>query len=173
VDSEENVANSPNEFEVREAWTKFLAMPEASGWYHTRRNAELIQQEVLAGGMPYTTASLLSVYRKLREALDVKQQPVPTPPPAKSTPAVDESSLPGYPVRGGLEDGWSYQNRLTAWREARAQRAWRDSENARMLAQPPAESTLRRTRSEQTLVAAEQQRYRDRQSSEAKFGNKS
>lgn len=167
------MTNTPNEFEIREAWTKFLRMPEASGWFHTPRNAELVQREVMAGGLPYTAASLLLAYRRLRDALDLKQQPVPVPPPVESAPAVDESSLPGFPIRGGLEDGWSYQNRLTAWREARAQKAWRDSENARMLAQPPAESTLRRTRSEQTLVAAEQQRYRDRQSSETKFGNKS
>ena len=165
--------NTPNEFEIREAWTAFLKMPEASEWYHTQRNAELIQREVLAGGMPYTAASLLSAYRKLRDALDFKQQPVPAPLPVESAPVVDESTLPGYPVRGGLEDGWSYQNRLTAWRETRAQRAWRDSENARMLAQPPAESTIRRTRAERNLVAAQQQRYRDRQSSETKFGNKS
>ena len=165
--------NAPNEFEVREAWTKFLAMPEASGWFHTQRNAELVQREVIAGGLPYTAASLLLAYRTLKAALDVKPQPVPAPPKVEPEPAVDESSLPGYPVRGGLEDGWSYQNRVTAWRESRAQRAWRDSENARMLAQPPAESTLRRTRAERKLLADQQQRFRDRQSSETKFGNKS
>jgi hypothetical protein len=165
--------NTPNEFEIREAWQKFLQMPEARNWYHTQRNAGLIQQEVLAGDLPYTANALLLAFRKLTDALDVKQQPVPTPPSVESAPAVDESSLPGYPVRGGLEDGWSYQNRVTAWREARAQRAWRDSENARMLAQPPAESTIRRTRTERKLVAAQQQNYRDRQSSETKFGNKS
>jgi hypothetical protein len=169
----ETMTNTPNDFEVREVWQTFLTMPEASWWYRTRRNAELVQQEVLAGGMPYTAASLLLAYRKLRDALDVKQQPVPTPPPVESAPTVDESSIPGYPVRDGLEDGWSYQNRLTAWREARAKKAWRDSENARMLAQPSAESTVRRTRAKRTLVAAQQQRYRDRQSSETKFGNKS
>ena len=165
--------NAPNEFEVREAWQKFLKMPEARDWYHTQRNAGLIQQEVIAGDSPYTAHSLLLAYRKLKAALDVKPQPVPNPPTVEPEPAVDESSLPGYPVRGGLEDGWSYQNRLTAWREARAQKAWRDSENARMLAQPPAESTLRRTRADRVLVAEQQQRYRDRQGSETKFGNKS
>jgi hypothetical protein len=170
---EENM-NSPNEFEVREAWQKFLQMPEASGWYHTRRNAGLVQAEVLAGDLPYTANALLFAFRKLKDALDVKQQPVSTPPPAVvPETVVDESTLPGYPIRGGLEDGWSYQNRVTAWREARAQRAWRDSENARMLAQPPAESTLRRTRAERNLVAAQQQRFRDRQSSDTKFGNES
>jgi hypothetical protein len=157
--------NAPNEFEVREAWQKFLQMPEARDWYHTQRNAGLIQQEVLAGDMPFTAASLLLAYRKLREALDREPQPVPNPPRVESTPAVDESALPGYPIRGGLESGWSYQNRLTAWREARAQKAWRDSENARMLAQPPAESTLRRTRADRKLLAEQQKRYRDRQNS--------
>jgi hypothetical protein len=166
--------NAPDESEVREAWRKFLQMPEARDWYHTRRNAELVQREVMTGGLPYTAASLLQAYRKLRDALDVKQQPVPIPPPAVvPETVVDESTLPGYPIRGGLEDGWSYQNRVTAWREARAQKAWRDSENARMLAQPSAESTLRRTRAERNLVAAQQQRFRDRQSSDTKFGNKS
>jgi hypothetical protein len=165
--------NAPNEFEVREAWQKFLQMPEASDWYHTQRNAGLLQAEVLAGDLPYTANALLLAFRKLKDALDVKQQPVPIPPPVETAPAVDESTLPGYPVRGGLESGWSYQNRLTAWREARAQKAWRDSENARMLAQPPAESTLRRTRADRKLVAEQQQNYRNRQSSETKFGNKS
>jgi hypothetical protein len=167
------MTNTPNEFEVREAWRKFLQMPEARDWYHTRRNADLVQREILAGDLPFTAASLLLAYRKLRGALDRESQPVPNPPPVESAPTVDESSLPGFPIRGGLEDGWSYQNRVTAWREARAQRAWRDSENARMLTQPPAESTLLRTRTERKLVAAEQQRYRDRQSSETRFGTKS
>jgi hypothetical protein len=167
------MTNTPNEFEVREAWQMFLQMPEARNWYHTRRNAGLIQQEVLAGGMPFTAASLLLAYRKLREALDVEKQPVPNPRAVESAPSADESSLPGYPIRGGLEDGWSYQNRVTAWREARAQKAWRDSENARLLTQPPAESTIRRTRADRKLVAEQQQNYRDRQSSETKFGNKS
>jgi hypothetical protein len=165
--------NTPNEFEIREAWQKFLQMPEARDWYHTRRNAGLLQAEVMAGDLPYTANALLLAFRKLKDALEVKQQAVPTPPPVESAPTVDESSLPGYPVRGGLEDGWSYQNRLTAWREARAQKAWRDGENARMLAQPPAESTVRRTRAERKLLAEQQQRYRDRQSSETRFGNKS
>jgi hypothetical protein len=131
-------------------------MPEAATFHRTNRNAGLLQAEVLAGDLPYTANALLLAFWKLKDALDVKQKPAPTQPPAESAPTVDESSLPGYPVRGGLEDGWSYQNRVTAWREARAQKAWRDSENARMLAQPPAESTLRRTRAERKLVAAQQ-----------------
>jgi hypothetical protein len=153
------MANTPNEFEVREAWTKFLAMPEASGWFHTRRNAEVIQQEVLAGGMPYTAASLLSAYRKLRAALD-KPAPSPIPPePSIAVVEVREEDLPDYPVRGSLENGWKYEQRVTAWREQRAQQAWKIRENKRLAAQPPAQSTIDRTKADLRLRKIEQEQY--------------
>jgi len=161
--------NAPNESEVREAWQTFLQMPEASGWYHTRRNAGLLQSEILAGDLPYTADALLLAFRKLKDALD---KPAPTPIPAEPPIAVvevREEDLPDYPVRGSLENGWTYQQRLTAWREQRKQREWRDSENARMLAQLPAESTIRQTQAEQKLVAEQQRRFRERQNSETKF----
>jgi hypothetical protein len=153
------MANTPNEFEVREAWTKFLAMPEATGWFHTRRNAELIQQEVLAGGMPYTAASLLSAYRKLRAALD-KPAPSPIPPePPIAVVEVREEDLPDYPVRGSMENGWKYEQRVTAWREQRAQQAWKTRENKRLAAQPPAQSTIDRTKADLRLRKIEQEQY--------------
>jgi hypothetical protein len=161
--------NAPNEFEVREAWQKFLQMPEARDWYHTLRNAGLVQQEVLAGGMPYTAASLLSAYRKLRDALD-KPTPSPIPPePPIAVVEVREEDLPDYPVRGSLENGWKYEQRVTAWREQRKQREWRDKENQRLLNAPPAESTIRRTNTERKLVQQQNDLYRQRQQSVTKF----
>jgi hypothetical protein len=122
------MTNTPNEFEVREAWQKFLQMPEARDWYHTRRNAGLVQAEVMAGDLPYTANALLLAYRKLKDALDREMQPVPNPPKVESTPAdADpaeaekawvtelEKSLPG-------ENSWQRKIRVAAAKEARARK---------------------------------------------------
>ena len=151
--------NAPNEFEVREAWQKFLQMPEARDWYHTLRNAGLLQAEVMAGDLPYTAASLLSAYRKLRDALD-KPAPSPIPPePPIAVVEVREEDLPDYPVRGSMENGWKYEQRVTVWREQRAQQAWKTRENKRLAQQPPAQSTIDRTKADLRLRKIEQEQY--------------
>jgi hypothetical protein len=143
---------STAEYDVQHAWKQFLAMPEATTFHRTNRNASLLQSEVLAGDLPYTANALLLAFRKLKDALD---KPAPTPIPIEPPIAVAEvreEDLPDYPVRGSLENGWKYQQRLTAWRERRKQREWREQENQRLLNTPPAQSTIRRTNTERKLV---------------------
>jgi hypothetical protein len=126
---EENM-NTPNEFEIREAWQKFLQMPEARDSYHTRRNAGLLQAEVMAGDLPYNANALLLAYRKLKDALDVEPQPVPNQPrvesaPAEADPAEAEKAwvtelekpLPG-------ENSWQRKIRVAAAKEARARKKY-------------------------------------------------
>jgi hypothetical protein len=152
----------------KQAWRSFIK--ETPAYYPSTPNNGLLARYLHAGGITTTVETLTRACRELQNVLEQR----PTAPlnefsSASVTDPHDEIRQAGYPVRGGLEDGWSYQNRITAWREARAQKAWRDSENARMLAQPPAESTIRRTQVEQKLVAEQQSRFRERQNSETKF----
>jgi hypothetical protein len=124
------MTNTPNEFEIREAWQKFLQLPEARDWHHTRRNAGLVQAEVMAGDLPYTANALLLAFRKLKDALDVEKQPVPSPPIVKSAPAEAdpaeaekawitelEKPLPG-------ENSWQRKIRVAAAKEARARKKY-------------------------------------------------
>jgi hypothetical protein len=130
------------------------------------------------GGL--TVANLSKAYHKLSRVYDFSKDARPTKPvQASDAPApevkaqaaepaeIPEHELPGYPVRGGLEDGWRYQQRLNAWREQRAQQAWRDRENKRLAAQPPAQSTINRTKAELRLRKLEQDLWNQKKANQS------
>jgi hypothetical protein len=153
------MTNTPNQHDVQQAWQQFLAMPEAATFHRTNRNAGLLQSEVLAGDLPYSANALLLAFRKLRDALDKPAPtPIPTEPPI-AVAEVREEDLPDYPVRGSMENGWKYEQRVTVWREARAQQAWKTRENKRLAQQPPAQSTIDRTKADLRLRKIEQEQY--------------
>ncbi|MFZ3332764.1 MAG: hypothetical protein WA197_19170 [Candidatus Acidiferrales bacterium] len=120
-----------------------------------RRLGELSVSNLSAAYQKLTFNGLYDLTKdaKPKKSIPFDAPAVGAPASAVTTPAAEpaeipEHELPGYPARGGLEDGWRYQQRLTAWREQRAQQAFRDRENKRLAAQPPAQSTINRTKAE-------------------------
>lgn len=138
---------------------------EGRAFFESPYNLMVFYQDGVRKFTSVTVENLTFAYRILSRIYDFSRdaKPVKSIPPSQApravgaseakTPAVEpseipEHELPGFPVRGGLEDGWLYQQRLTAWREQRAQQAWKERENKRLAAQPPAQSTINRTKAE-------------------------
>jgi hypothetical protein len=158
------MTNTPNEFEVREAWQKFLLMPEARDWYHSWRNAGLVQAEVLAGDLPYTSNALLLAFRKLKDALD---KPEPTPKPSEAPIAVadvrEEESERERELFAEFERGLPGMNSLQ-----RLQYAVRMKDEYMKKKYPRAipstnvhPDTIRNTKAEQKFVRQQQEAYRN------------
>lgn len=129
----------------------------------------------LAGGL--TVANLTLAYLKLSRIYDFSKdaRPVKTIPynasaegataPAVKTQAVSaaeeysEATDPNFPRRGNLEGSWEFECRKINYREQRAQRAWKERENKRLLETPPAQSTINRTKADLKSLELEKQQY--------------
>jgi hypothetical protein len=133
----------------RTAWIAFAKTSEYAALQPTSDNSRMLDREVRNGDAQYSCSALLQATRTLAALLDWK---VATPAPVSAVPQPepepDESTLPGFPVKGGIESGYSYSCRVQNWREARAQAAFRERENRRMAAEPPAASTIRNTQNQ-------------------------
>lgn len=175
------MSDTPNDFEVKEAWQKFLKTPEAAELQHTQKNSNLLHREVLAGDLDYSCKALQLAARKLHDALDLKPSQtsraadVSTPREASvvtaqaksDTEAYDESKDPNFPRRAPHEPGHIYQGRVNFYRESRAQAAWRDRENKRLLEAPPAQSTINRTKLDIKLRRLEQENWNLKKSNQS------
>jgi len=150
----------------KQAWRDFTNTTPA---YHpSTPNNGLLARNLHAAGLPTTVKTLTQAYLELRDALEVKPTQQPAPPAQTPDPdPIDESKLPDYPVRGSLEAGWKYDQRLTAWREQRAQQAWKTREHKRLAQQPPAQSTIDRTKQDLRLRKIEQEQYAPRKANQS------
>jgi hypothetical protein len=144
----------------KQAWRDFINTTPA--YYPSTPNNGLLARNLYAAGLPTTVKTLTQAYLELRDALEMKPTQQPPPPALPQMPTdepIDECKLPDFPVRGSLESGWRYDQRLTAWREQRAQQAWKTRENKRLAAEPPAQSTIDRTKADLRLRKIEQEQY--------------
>ena len=147
---------------VQEMWSGFFAL--VPDFHKTQRNVDIVAKEaqllVTSRGLPVNEETLLVAYKRMKDALDKPKQAVGASTSGRQTPAASaaepseeysEATDPNFPKRGNLEGSWEFECRKTNYREQRAQKAWRDRENARLLAQPHADSTIRKTRAELRL----------------------
>ena len=142
----------------RIAWQAFAKTAEYKALQPTADNSRMLDREVRNGDVEYSCAALLQATRTLAALLDwkpVAPAPVPVVPAEVTEDGYSEETDPNFPRRGPLENGWAFQQRKTHYREEMARRAWRARENARLAAQPPAQSTINRTNAELKLRKAE------------------
>jgi hypothetical protein len=135
--------------DAQNAWAGFVA---ETGVALKQELVNQIAQEFRRSGLTeYTVEGLVAAYYRLLAA-NANPRPKDEVAIAQPIQEIPEEDLPGFPKRVNQhESGWQYSQRVQNWREQRAQAAWRERENARLAATPPAASTIRNTRHEQII----------------------
>jgi hypothetical protein len=155
----------------RIAWFEFSQTPEYKALQPTAENSRMLDREVRDGNAEYSCAALLQASRTLAALLDWKPSAPSKPAPAEGVvqpePEPDETTVPGFPVKGGIESGYAYACRVQNWRETRARAAFRERENRRIAALPPAQSTINRTNAELRLRRIEQEHWNQKKSNQS------
>ncbi len=160
--------------EVYREWK--TSTPEGRAFFESPYNLMVFYQDGVRKFSSVTVENLTLAYRILARIYDFSKDAKPMksiPPDAPAvgaseakTPAAepepyDETKESGYPARHPLEDGWRWQQRLTGWRENRAQQANRAKLNAAVPTTPHPD-TVRRTKSDIRIAAAKLDLYRKR-----------
>jgi hypothetical protein len=151
--------------EIRAMWQRFFAL--APEFHKNQRNVDIVATEaqalVKSRHMPVSEQTLLAAYKRIKDALDTKPKDAQAPStrvePVSDEPQYSEATDPLFPKQGNLENSWEFEKRKAAYRESRAQKAWRDRENKRLLEAPAAQSTITRTKAELKLRKLEQEQY--------------